>query len=177
MHLLAFGFFPLSLIMRDASHYDHVMQFDVTDRSFDIPRDMRGHFCLMALTAVMTRKDYGELTNRMGLLEARQIFNSDRTVNSLMLCLKREVLSKLNKLVDNWNVYINLCEIDMNLKMTNGDMTIEEASQRRDNNELHADRLRDLYVWARREWAKELRSHAIILTWQRAILNTTAGTT
>lgn len=36
MHLLAFGFFPLSLIMRDHSHYDHVMQFDVTDCSFNI---------------------------------------------------------------------------------------------------------------------------------------------
>ncbi|KAH0337180.1 hypothetical protein KCU81_g8213, partial [Aureobasidium melanogenum] len=80
----------------------------------------------------------------MGLLEARQIFNSDRTVNSLMLCLKCGILSKFNQLVDNWKVYIDTCEIDMSLKITSSDVTIEEASQRRDNNELHADRLRDL---------------------------------
>lgn len=73
-------------------------------------------------------REYGELTNRMDLPEARQIFNSDRTVNSLMLCLKREVLSKFNQLVDNWNVYINLCEIDMSLKITSSDVTTEEAS-------------------------------------------------
>ncbi|KAG9569840.1 hypothetical protein KCU71_g1862, partial [Aureobasidium melanogenum] len=120
-------------------------------------------------------REYRELNTRMHIPEARQIFNSDHTVNSLTLCLKREVLSKINQLVDNWNVYIDLCEIDMSMKITRGDMTIEQASQKRNNNELYADRLRDFYVRAKREWARELRSYIIILTWQRAILNTTAG--
>lgn len=34
MHVMAFCFFPLSLFMRDPSHNDHVMQYDVNDRSF-----------------------------------------------------------------------------------------------------------------------------------------------
>ncbi|KAG9512457.1 hypothetical protein KCU99_g4981, partial [Aureobasidium melanogenum] len=70
-------------------------------------------------------RGYRELNTRMHIPEARQIFNSDQTVNSLTLCLKREVLSKINQLVDNWNLYIDLCEIDMSMKITRGDMTIE----------------------------------------------------
>ncbi|KAG9854255.1 hypothetical protein KCU98_g2662, partial [Aureobasidium melanogenum] len=120
-------------------------------------------------------REYGELNNRMDTPEARQIFNSDHTVSSLMLCLKREVLSKINQLVDNWNVCIDLCEIDMSIKITRGDMTIGQASQKRDNNELYAERLQDFYIWAKREWARESRSYIIILIRQGAILNTTTG--
>ncbi|KAH0365227.1 hypothetical protein KCU65_g6239, partial [Aureobasidium melanogenum] len=120
-------------------------------------------------------REYHELNNRMDTPEARRIFNSDHTANTLMLCLKREVLSKINQLVDNWNVYIDLTEIDMSMKITRGEMTTEQASQKREINESHANRLRNLYVWAKREWARELRSYVIIFTWQRAILNTTVG--
>ncbi|KAH0038767.1 hypothetical protein KCU78_g1430, partial [Aureobasidium melanogenum] len=86
-------------------------------------------------------REYGEPNNRIDSPEARQIFNSDHTVNPSMLCLKREILSKINQLVDNWNVYIDLCEFDMSMEMSRGDMTIEQASQRRHNNELDSDQL------------------------------------
>lgn len=39
-------------------------------------------------------REYQELNDRMDTPEARRIFNSYHTVNTLMLCLKRKVLSK-----------------------------------------------------------------------------------
>lgn len=120
-------------------------------------------------------REYDDLIDRMETAEARRIFHPDHTVNWLMLYLKREVMSNINQLLDNWNVFIDLCEIEMSGKIIMGEMSIEQAAQARDIDELYADRLRDLYILAKREWAREFRSYSIILTWQQAILNATSG--
>ncbi|CAD0097404.1 unnamed protein product [Aureobasidium mustum] len=120
-------------------------------------------------------REYYDLINRMETTEARRVFNPDHTVNWLMLYLTREVMSNINQLIDNWNVFIDLREIEMSGKIIMSEMSIEQAAEARDIDELYADRLRDLYTLAKREWAREFRSYMIILTWQQAIFNATAG--
>ena len=107
--------------------------------------------------------------------EARQVFREDGTPNSMMLYLKRQIMFKCNRLLDNWNLYIDLCDIDMNTEILAGEMSIDEASEQRHLHELDADRLRATYVNAKREWSREFRSYMITATLYQAVLDRAAG--
>jgi hypothetical protein len=93
--------------------------------------------------------------------EAREVFRADGTPSSLMLYLKRQIMFKCNRLLDNWNLYIDICDIDMNSMILSNEMSIEQASEQRHLHELDADRIRSIYVDAKREWSKEFRSYMI----------------
>jgi hypothetical protein len=83
--------------------------------------------------------------------EACQVFRADGTTSSLMLYLKRQIMYKCNRLLDNWNLYIGLCDIDMNSMILSDEMSVEHATEQRLLHELDADRLRSIYVDAKRE--------------------------
>jgi hypothetical protein len=107
--------------------------------------------------------------------EARQVFRPDGTPSSLMLYLKRQIMFKCNRLLDNWNLYIDLCDIDMNSMILSDEMSIEDASEQRHLHELDADRIRSIYVDAKREWSREFRSYMITVALQQVLSERAAG--
>jgi hypothetical protein len=107
--------------------------------------------------------------------EARQVFRTDGTPSSLMLYLKRQIMYKCNRLLDNWNLYIDLCDIDMNSMILSDEMSVEDASEQRNLHELDADRLRGIYVDAKREWSREFRSYMITVALHQAVMDRAAG--
>lgn len=115
------------------------------------------------------------LLDRTNSSEARQIFRADGTPNSQMLYLKRQVMFKFNRLLDNWNLYMDLSDVDMSSMILSNELGVEDASQQRHMNELEADSLRDIYVEAKREWSKQFRSHLILVTLWRADMSRSAG--
>lgn len=73
-----------------------------------------------------------ELTDLLGWTqspEARQVFRADGSPSSLMLYLKRQVMYKCNRLLDSWNLYIDLCDIDMNSMILSDEMSVEHATE------------------------------------------------
>lgn len=102
-----------------------------------------------------------DLLNWSQTPEACQIFRPDGTPNSLMLYIKRQIMFKCNRLLGNWNLHIDLSDVDMNTLILADEMSVEEASQHRHAHELDADRLSDIYVNAKREWSREFRSYMI----------------
>lgn len=115
------------------------------------------------------------LLDRTNSSEARRVFRADGTPNSQMLYLKRQVMFKFNRLLDNWNLYMDLSDIKMSIMILSNELSVEDASQQRYSYELYADSLRDVYVDAKREWSKEVRSHLFLDTLWRQALSHSAG--
>ena len=92
-----------------------------------------------------------------------------------MLYLKRQIMFKCNRLLDNWNLYIDLSDVDMNTMILADEMSVEDAAQHRHAHELDADRLRDIYVNAKREWSREFRSYMITDALYQTFVEGTAG--
>ena len=123
---------------------------------------------------VLVREIVG-LLNWTQTPEACQVFRSDGSPNSLMLYLKRQIMFKCNRLLDNWNLYIDLSDVDMNTMILADEMSVEDAAQHRHAHELDADRLRDIYVNAKREWSREFRSYMITDALYQTFVEGTAG--
>lgn len=115
------------------------------------------------------------LLDRTNSSEARRIFRADGTPNSQMLYLKRQVMFKFNRLLDSWNLYVDLSDVNMSSMILSNEMGVEQASQQRRLNELESDSLRDIYVEAKREWSKEFRSHLFLVALWRTALSRSAG--
>ncbi|KAH0287959.1 hypothetical protein M436DRAFT_81501 [Aureobasidium namibiae CBS 147.97] len=115
------------------------------------------------------------LLDRTNSPEACQIFRADGTPNSQMLYLKRQVMFKFNRLLDSWNLYMDLTDINISSMILSNELGVEDASQQRHLHELYADKLRDIYVEAKREWTKEFRSHLTLVTLWRTLLSRSAG--
>ena len=82
---------------------------------------------------------------------------------------------KFNRLLDNWNLYMDLSDVRMSSMMLSNELRPQDASQQRHLNELDADELRTIYVEAKREWSKEFRSHLVFVTLWRAAMIRSAG--
>ncbi|THY24007.1 hypothetical protein D6D01_05763 [Aureobasidium pullulans] len=75
---------------------------------------------------------------------------------SRVLRLRRQLLSDLDQLLDNWNVYMDLRDVEMHVEVFWGDMDVQDAADERYRHECHANRIRGLYVQAKRDWSEML---------------------
>jgi hypothetical protein len=154
--------------------YWYIIVDNLEVRSTD---DLAEAFARNAEERIILVRELTDLLDWTHSPEARQVFRADSTPSSLMLYLKRQIMFKCNRLLDNWNLYIDLCDIDMNSMILSDEMSVENASEQRYLHELDADRLRDMYVDAKREWSREFRSYMITVALHQAVLDRAAGIT
>ncbi|THW08288.1 hypothetical protein D6D25_07951, partial [Aureobasidium pullulans] len=82
-----------------------------------------------------------------------------------VLRLRRQLLSDLDQLLDNWNVYMDLRDVEMHVEVFWGDMAVQDAAEERYRHESHANRIRGLYIQAKRDWS-EMLGEFVRMTWE-----------
>lgn len=81
-----------------------------------------------------------------------------------VLRLRRQLLSDLDRLLDNWNVYMDLRDVEMHVEVFWGDMAVQDAAEERYRHECHANRIRGLHIQAERDWS-EMLGEFVRMTW------------
>ncbi|TIA55068.1 hypothetical protein D6C77_07504 [Aureobasidium pullulans] len=82
-----------------------------------------------------------------------------------VLRLRRQLLSDLDRLLDNWNVYMDLRDVEMHVEVFWGDVAVQDAAEERYRHESHANRIRGLYIQAKRDWS-EMLGEFVRMTWE-----------
>jgi len=82
-----------------------------------------------------------------------------------VLHFRRQLLSDLDQLLDNWNVYMDLRDVEMHVEVFWSDMDVQDAAEERYRHERHANRIRGLYIQAKRDWS-EMLGEFVRMTWE-----------